>query len=92
MDSSAELTQEMENFFNLEQQKQEDDKKIIKVRNDKNVYVRACPGLVELIESDSKTNLDSLPKLHKALSYLKNLRRSRLLTRQIGEIYLQKIF
>src|SRR3990167_8143203 len=39
MDSSAELTQEMENFFNLEQQKQEDDKKIIKVRNDKNVYV-----------------------------------------------------
>ena len=47
-------------------------KLILRFANDKNVYVRACPGLVELIESDSKTNLDSLPKLHKALSYLKN--------------------
>ena len=45
---------------------------IARFANDKNVYVRACPGLVELIESNSKTNLDSLPKLHKALSYLKN--------------------
>jgi len=45
---------------------------IARFANDKKVYVRSCPGLVELIENKSEENLDSLPKLQKALSFLKN--------------------
>ena len=47
-------------------------KLITRFANDKNVYVRSCPGLVELIESIKGHTVDSLSELQKALSYLKN--------------------
>lgn len=45
---------------------------IARFADNKKVYVRSCPGLVEAIETANADNVDTIKKLKRSLNYLKN--------------------